>query len=214
TREQRAAAARALAQRLRDSGAFDQVLNGDRDALAATGRWVFEHRYALSPAIDAQRFTADGLRDAIDDTLSLLGTPAGAAIKPILDRDPTGETVRIAEAAVAGGGPRSDDGIWVSREGARALLLAQSRAGGSDLDAQARALGALRDAFAAVAPGLTLRMSGAPLFAVDSRAQIQSETRWLAIAGSVLMGGLLLLAFASLGALAAAALPVATGVVA
>jgi predicted exporter len=214
TREQRAAASRALAQRLRDSGAFDQVLNGEHDALAAIGRWVFEHRYAISPAIDAQRFRADGLRDAIDDTLSLLGTPAGAAIKPILDRDPTGETLRVAEAAVGGAGPHEDSGIWVSRDGARALLMTQSRADGSDLDAQARTLAVVRDAFAAVAPDLTLRISGAPLFAVDSRAQIQHETRWLAIAGSMLMGGLLLLAFASLGALVAAALPVATGVVA
>src|SRR5439155_5261945 len=157
-----------------------------------------EHRYQISPAIDERRFSADGLRDAIDDTLSLLGTPAGAAIKPILDRDPTGETVRISEAAVGGGGPHSDEGVWVSRDGARALLMTQSRADGSDLDAQARTLTVIRDAFAAVAPTLTLRISGAPRFAVDSRAQIQSETRWLALAGSVLMGGLLLLAFASL----------------
>jgi len=214
TREQRAAASRALAQRLNASGAFDQVLNGEHDALAAVGRWVFEHRYAISPAIDERRFRADGLREAIDDTLSLLGTPGGAAVKAILDRDPTGETMRIAEVAVGGGGPHSDDGIWVSRDGTRALLMVQSHADGSDLDAQARTLSVLRDAFAAAAPGLSLRMSGAPLFAVDSRAQIQSETRWLALAGSVVMGGLLLLAFASLGALAAAALPVATGVVA
>ena len=57
-------------------------------AFAAVGRWVFEHRYLLSPAVDARRFSAEGLREAIDDTLSLLGTPAGALVKPLLDRDP------------------------------------------------------------------------------------------------------------------------------
>ncbi len=79
---------------------FEQVHNGDFTAFAAVGRWVFEHRYLLSPAVDARRFSADGLRDAIDDTLSLLGTPAGALVKPLLERDPTGETQRIAESAL------------------------------------------------------------------------------------------------------------------
>ena len=73
----------------------------------------------------------------------------------------------------------------------------------------------MRQAFAAVAaPGLELQLSGAPKFAVDSRAQIQAETKALAITGTVLMGTLLLVAFASLRALAAAMLPVATGIVA
>ncbi|HEU5297459.1 MAG TPA: MMPL family transporter [Burkholderiaceae bacterium] len=212
---QRAAASRALAQRLRADPAFEQVLNGDFAAIAEVGRWVLEHRYLLSPAVDARRFSADGLREAIDDTLSLLGTPAGALVKPLLDRDPTGEVQRIAESALSGGGPRTQDGIWVSRDGQQALLMTHSRADGGDLDAQARALALVRDSFAAVAaPGLDLRMSGAPKFAVDSRAQIQAETRALAITGTVLMGGLMLLAFASLRALAAAMVPVATGIVA
>lgn len=212
---QREAASRQLAQRLRADAAFEQVLNGDFAAFEAVGRWVFEHRYQLSPAIDARHFGTQGLRDAIDDTLSLLGTPAGALVKPLLDRDPTGEAQRIAEGAVAGGGPRSANGVWVSRDGSRTLLIAQTRADGGDLDAQAHAIDAVRAAFAAVAArGLELQLTGAPKFAVDSRARIEAETRWLALAGGVLMSALLLLAFASLRALGAALLPVATGIVA
>jgi len=212
---ERAAASRALAERLRASPEFEQVLNGDFTAFAAVGRWVFEHRYLLSPAVDTRRFGAEGLREAIDDTLSLLGTPAGALVKPMLERDPTGEAQRIAESALTSGGPRTLDGIWVSRDGERALLMTESRAAGSDLDAQARVLEGVRQAFAAVAaPGLELQMSGAPKFAVDSRAQIQAETKALALTGTVLMGTLLLITFASLRALAAAMLPVASGIVA
>jgi len=140
---QRTAASRALADRLRASHEFEQVLNGDFTAFAAVGRWVFEHRYLLSPAVDARRFSAEGLREAIDDTLSLLGTPAGAGVKPLLDRDPTGEAQRIAESALTGGGPRTQNGIWVSRDGERALLMTQSRAVGSDLDAHHDARAAL-----------------------------------------------------------------------
>ncbi len=211
----RVAASRALATALRASGAFEQVANGDTGAWSAVGRWLVEHRYALSPAVDARRFTAAGLRDGIDDTLSLLGTPAGNAIKPLLDRDPTGETTRIAEGLIPASAPRSDDGVWVSRQGARALLLLTTRAAGADLDGQATAIATLRQAFAPLAAkGLVLQVSGAPLFAVQSRAQIEHEVRWLAVAGTLLMSTLLLLAFGSAAALGAAMLPVATGVVA
>jgi predicted exporter len=93
--------------------------------------------------------------------------------------------------------------------------MTQSRAAGGDLDAQARALQAIEQAFAAVAaPELQLDVSGAPRFAVDSRDRIRSETKALAITGTFVMGGLLLLAFASWRALGAAVLPVASGIVA
>jgi predicted exporter len=211
----RAEASRALAAKMRASGLFEQVHNGERSDWADVGAWLVEHRYQLSPAVDAQRFTAAGLREAIEDTLSLLGTPAGQLLKPLLQRDPTGETQRIAESLIPSNAPRSEAGVWASRHGARALLVASTRAAGSDLDAQSAAQAQVRAAFAAVAaPGLDLRISGAPVFAVDSRAQIESEVRWLAIAGTVGVSTLLLLAFASLPALGAALLPVATGVLA
>ncbi len=215
----RADASRALAKVLRSSGLFEQVQNGETQAWAQVGDFLFQHRYALSPAVDAQRFTPAGLREAIDDTLSLLGTPAGNAIKPLLERDPTGETVRIAETLIPSSAPRSEEGVWVSRQDGqqapRALLVPISKAPGADLDAQMLAIAKVRQGFAAAAtPGLALKVSGAPVFGVDSRAQIEREVHWLAIAGSVLMSALLLLAFASLPALLVAALPVATGVVA
>ena len=216
---QRADASRALARRLRASDLFEQVSNGETEAWAQVASWLVDNRYALSPAVDAQRFTAAGLREAFADTLSLLGTPAGSAIKPLLERDPTGETVRIAEGLIPTGAPRSVEGVWVSRAqgaGERALLVAGTKAQGADLDAQARAIERVRSEFAAIAPpsagALKLQMSGAPLFGVDSRAQIEREIRWLAIAGTLLMSSLLLLAFASLRALLLAALPVASGV--
>ncbi|MDE2567220.1 MAG: MMPL family transporter, partial [Burkholderiales bacterium] len=215
----RAAASQALAAALRASGLFEQVQNGAGDGFAPIGRWLYEHRYQLSPAVDAAHFTPEGLRQAILGTLSLLGTPAGNAVKPLLASDPTGETQRIALALIPARAPRTEDGVWVSRRAPRALLVATVRAAGADLDAQARAIDRIRSAFAALQPagragGLTLQMSGAPLFGVDSRAQIEHEIRWLAVAGTALMSTLLLLAFGSLPALAVAMLPVASGVLA
>jgi len=211
----RAEASRALAAKMRASGLFEQVNNGQQGDWSAIGTWLVDHRYQLSPAVDARRFTAAGLRDGIEDSLSLLGTPAGHALKPLLERDPTGETQRIAESLVPSSAPRTEEGVWVSRRTPRALLVASTRAAGSDLDAQAAAMAQVRDAFAQDAgAGLELKLSGAPVFSVDSRARIETEVRWLAIAGTLLVSTLLLLAFGSLPALGAALLPVATGVLA
>ncbi|MFT3817429.1 MAG: MMPL family transporter [Rubrivivax sp.] len=217
TAAQRAAASRALAAALRADARFEQVNNGQTEGFAGFGEWLFQHRYQLSPAVTPERFSAPGLREAIAESLSLLGTPAGSAIKPLLDRDPSGETQRIAEALIPARAPRSEDGVWVARdrEGSapRALLMATIRSAGADLDGQAAAIAAVRAAFAPLkAQGLTLQLSGAPVFSVDSRSRIEYEVHKLAIAGSVVVVALLWLAFGSLRALLVAALPVASGV--
>ena len=148
TPAQRSGASLQLGQALRKSGAFDAVHNGDNSGFEATGQFLFAHRYLLSPAVDAQRFTVEGLRAGIIDATSLLGTPAGSIIKPVILRDPTGETVRMAESMLPSQAPRSDGGVWVSRSAARAVLIATSHADGADLDAQERALQSIRSSFA------------------------------------------------------------------
>ena len=211
----RAQASSRLAAALRASREFAAVHNGETAAWADAGKFVFEHRYQLSPAVDAARFSVAGLRDAIDTTISLLGTPAGSLLKPILFRDPTGETLRIAEALTPARAPRVDHGVWVSRSAPRAVLVATTVADGADLDGQQRALAAVDAASAqTLTPGLRVVVSGAARFAVESRAHIKAEVERLAILGSIVIVALLWLAFATLRALAVALLPVATGVVA
>jgi predicted exporter len=211
----RAAASRQLAAAMRASGRFEQVENGETNNWASVGEWLFANRYLLSPAVDAQRFTAAGLRDGIADSVSLLGTPAGQLIKPLLDRDPTGETQRIGEALIPSNAPKSEGGVWVARQGERALMVAITRATGADIDAHAATLASVDSAFAPLAArGLVLRVTGAPVFSVNSRSSIEAESKKLALVGTVLASGLLLLAFASPRALVVAMLPVVTGVLA
>ncbi len=220
----RAAASKRLGAALRATPHFASVDNGDTAPWQDAGRFVFAHRYALSPAVDAARFEVEGLRAAIDDTLSLLGTPAGSLIKPILLRDPTGETIRIVEALTPAQAPKSEGGVWVSRSAPRAVLVLTTRADGADLDGQQGALNAVRNAFIEQAqrPGadsgaeatLRLELSGAGSFGVAARERIKGEVERLAIWGTAAMVGLLWLAFASLRSLAVALLPVASGVLA
>jgi predicted exporter len=216
TAQQRSDASLRFANTLRTSGAFDAVHNGDNSGFEATGKFLFEHRYLLSPAVDVQRFTVDGLRAGIDEATSLLGTPAGAAIKQVILRDPTGETIRMAENMLPSQAPRSDGRVWVSRSAARAVLIATTHADGADLDAQERTLRLVHTSFAPFEPqGLKLVVSGSGTFAVAARTQIKAEVERLAIAGGVAIVALMLLAFGgSLKTLATALLPVGSGVLA
>ncbi|WP_157627557.1 MMPL family transporter, partial [Variovorax boronicumulans] len=216
--EQRAEVSRAVGKAMRDSKLFDLVQNGDVSDWSEAGTWVFQHRYQLSSGVMPGQFTAEGLREAIVDTLSMLGTPAGNAIKPLLDSDPTGETQRIAMELVPASAPRSEAGVWMSREAPRALMIATTRSAGGDLDAQAVAIARVQAAYEAAARGMgeaapKLLLSGPPVFSVMSREKIKTEAIHLAVVGGIVMSVLLLLAFASPRALVIAFLPVATGVV-
>ncbi len=213
-----------LAKSMRASGLFEQVQNGDAKNWREAGSFVFAHRYQLSADLTPEHFSVSGLHEAIADSIAALGSPAGNALRPLFDRDPTGETQRIAQGLLPADAPRSEAGVWVAREAPRALLFASTRAAGADLDAQQRALAEVHRAFdaavreearsATAAKPPRLALSGTPVFSVQSRDQIKSEAVRLAALGGLVMGGLLLLAFASARALLLALLPVATGVIA
>ena len=59
--------------------------------------------------------------------------------------------LRIIDQLSRSAGPRTRDSVWVSADGERTLLVAETAAAGSDTDAQERALDAIRTAFAAAA---------------------------------------------------------------
>jgi predicted exporter len=211
-----AQASKALAARLRQEPDFVAVNNGEALGAEAERAWVFSRRYALSPAVSPERFTAAGLRAAIGDSLDLLASSAGLLVKPLLTRDPTAETLRIIESMAPAGEPRRRDGVWVSRDGRRALLLATTRATGSDSDGQALAIAKIRAAFAGLPEiaGLKLEMTGPGVFAVAARHAIEEQATRLAIAGSLLIVALLAVVYRSATALLLGLVPVASGAVA
>src|SRR6202162_5791355 len=162
-----------LARELRSDPHFIAVNNGDAASLERDREFLFRHRYLLSETVTPQRFTVAGLHAAIADSLDVLASPEGALLQPLFPRDPTGEMLGILEALGPGRGPRTTEGVWSSRDGARALLIVQTRAAGSDTDAQQAACQAIRRAFdssLATIPatdrrGTALLMGGAPVFA-------------------------------------------------
>lgn len=212
----RAATSRGLAERLRRDARFTYVANGAAGSLEREHRLLFEHRYLLSPAVTAERFSVAGLRSAIGETLDTVASSAGGLAQSLLARDPTGEMARLAEARLADAPPPAvREGAWASRDGERAVLIARTAAPGSDTDAQEAAMQAVQAAFAEATAGsdraLRLRMTGGGVFAVESRALIKREVTRVAALGVALVATLLLIAYRSATALALGLLPVLTG---
>ncbi|HUE09455.1 MAG TPA: hypothetical protein VMQ54_00890, partial [Steroidobacteraceae bacterium] len=147
----------AMAHRLRLDPEFVGISNGEPVSEQHDRNFLFEHRYILSEAVTAERFTAGGLKRAIEETIENLASPEGLILKSLVPRDPTGEMLQIVDQLARNAGPQSRDGAWVSADGERTLLVAQTAAAGSDTDAQEQALDAIRAAFTQVS-----RAAGAP----------------------------------------------------
>jgi predicted exporter len=218
----RATLSAAMAQTLAADPAFATVSNGDAAALARDRAFLFDHRYLLSEAVTHAHFSADGLHQAIADSLEALASPEGLLLKPLFPADPTGELLAIVDQFGATRPPRMSAGVWSSRDGSQALLLLQTRAAGSDTDAQAAACAAVRRAFAraraalppAQQPQVSLTLSGPPVFAVAARTLIKSEVMRLSALSALLITLLLLFVYRSVTALLLGLVPVAAGALA
>lgn len=216
TPQLRAQASQALRQQLENQGAFLLVQNGVRDGLEAEKNLLFNYRYQLSPAVMPERFSAAGLQAAISNSIDQLSSPLGFLLKPYFTRDPSGELAALVERLNPGNEPNSLEGVWASRDGARAILLAQTRALGSDTDGQEQAILAFKSSFAAVqaslkAPELQLELSGPGVFAVESRETIKQEIHWLSVISSVTIIAVLLFVYRSPRLVGLGLLPVVTG---
>ena len=213
----RARISRQIAQRLRADRTFVSVSNGEPVNTERDRVFLFNNRYLLSPAVTPERFSADGLHAALSESIDLLASPAGLLVKSLLPRDPTGEMVQMLEQLDSGTQPKLVDGAWASRDGTRALMLMQTRAAGSDTDAQQHAMAAIRQAFdqaSSATPSARLVMTGPGVFSVTSRDTIKGQVTRLSIVSLALIATLLLVVYRSFSALALGLLPVMSGVLA
>lgn len=213
----RAAISRKMSQALRQDAQFLAVNNGEAVTLARDREVLFRYRYLLSPNITPERFTADGLRDALIESLDRLASPAGLLMKELLPRDPTGEMLNLIDLMDNGRQPHQVEGVWASGDGKTALLLLQTRAAGSDTDAQQHAMLAVQAAFDRAVQGISsaqLHMTGPGVFSVISRNTIKHQVRVIFIVSSLLIAALLLAVYRSPRILLIGFLPVTTGIVA
>lgn len=216
TGEQRAEASRQLHADLVDDPAFAAVQNGDRAHHEQARQFLFEHRYLLSPAVDADRFSVEGLTRAIGASIRELNSPLGDITRELFPRDPTGEMLALIDRHDSSSGPARCCGVWSSADQSTMLLVAQARALGSDTDGLARAAQRLQAAFDTVRndvdPSLRLAIAGSPMFAIEARDRIKAEVTLFTTLSVILVTLVLLLAYRSLPVLLAGLLPVGSGV--
>lgn len=221
----RAKLSKLMAQRLREDHSFIAINNGEPVSSENDQAFLFNHRYLLSPAINPEHFTVNGLNQSINESIELLASPAGLIIKSILPRDPTGEMLQLLNQFNSEGQPELIDGAWASRDGNRALLLIQTRASGSDTDAQKSAMLHIREAFDLASKKLAgttsdqsinarLVMTGPGVFSVNARDTIEHQVSRLSMISITLITILLLLVYRSFSALLLGLLPVLSGVLA
>ncbi|GMQ76672.1 MAG: MMPL family transporter [Gammaproteobacteria bacterium] len=208
-----------VAARLRAGGLFVRVANGEQLFDDAERERLFAYRYLLSPTVSAERFSVGSLRMALQTRLRELASPVPSFDRPWLSQDPTAEMRAMLDAWRGQARPRSLRGVWFDAEGQRALLLAQTRARGFDLDPQERAQQAIREAVDEAADGsVALALSGPGVFAVTSRDIIRADARRLGIAAALVAILILLLSYRSVRLLLIGGLPllsaVAAGIVA
>lgn len=211
-----AALSRRLTAALRADPHIAYVQNGEAAALEAELQALLAARYLLSPQVTAEAFTADGLRASFARLESLLRSSAAPLLGKVAARDPTGELLAVLSQFGAAQGPPTRDGVWFSRDGRTAIVLAQTRAAGFDIDGQAAAVQAVERAFALArgAQDASLQLAGPGVFAVQSRAAIERDAHRLSILATLVIAALMLVTLRSPRFLLLAALPVGTGVLA
>ncbi|WP_343662189.1 MMPL family transporter [Ralstonia sp.] len=216
----RATLSKQLAATLRADAQFSAVNNGEPVSEARDRQFIFDHRYALSPAVTPQRFSAEGLHAALGESLDLLSSSAGLFAKNMLPRDPTGEVAALVSQLDNTALPSSMHGVWASRDGQRAVLVVQTTAAGSDTDAQAQAIDTVRRTFDAVArkvpnaASARILMTGPGVFSVESRDTIKHDVERLSTVSLVLVVALLLTVYRSPRTVVLGLLPVLSGVAA
>lgn len=215
-----AALSKIMAARLRSGVAFVDVLNGDAGSFAGVQHFVWQNRYLLSTDVRADRFTVAGLHAALEADLGLLGSDIGDMIKPSLPGDPTGEVLTLTQQLQGSGGPRTEQGVWVSPDGKRALLLVHTRAPGFEIDSQQQDLALIRAAFDEArhaVPGARaarLLETGPGVFAVHIRDATKRDVTRLSLLATIGAACILLFAYRSPRVLLLGLLPVASGALA
>ena len=200
-----------LAQRLGHAPEFEYAANGSLDQFVAQGEILMRYRYALSPDMNAEKFTVQGLRTALEEQLAQLASPVGTLSRSVVARDPTGEFLAIVRQFDAGASPPLRHGVWFSADGKRAFLIAQTRAPGFDSERQGLAMLAVRQALANVNPQIHATLTGPGVFAAESRSLIRADAERLSMLSALVILAILVFVYRSALAVVLVIIPVAFG---
>ncbi len=191
---------------------FALVANGEQ-APAAIPDKLLPYRYLISDTFDGAPLDEHRLAEALDERAADMASPAAGFLEEWLPRDPTLELLHLAQRWQPRAEPHQQDGVWVSADGRRALLLVQTHAAAFDPDGQTLALTLLQDDFAAArgdSPA-QLTVSGTGYFSSVIRNRTQYEATWFGSFDTIGLITLLWLAYRRFVFTVGGALPLLTG---
>ena len=204
-----------LAAALRADPQFGLVSNGAA-SLDAIPEGLLPYRYLLSSMLDHQALDAAHLRSELSERLQDLSSPAGAALEPLIPRDPTLEVLKLAEAWQPAKQPQRQYDVWFTSKGDSAILVAATKAAAFDPDGQEHASDALQKHFQETRadPHVRMTVSGAGAFSVLMKGRTQAEATLIGTIDSVGLIVLLFVAYRSALTVVLGALPLASAGVA
>ena len=213
--EKLAKISRNLTLSLEQSDLFAHISNGARlntDNLDL----VFRYRYLLDPNTNDASFSEQSLKLALQQRLNELTSALPLLDSKLIEADPTASFRSVVSIWQSHLQPHLYNGVWFSADNKRALIVATTLESGFDPEAQQQVIDLIRASFDKMtdADGARLLLSGAPVFASSARNTIRSNLQVLSITASILVIGLLLLAYRSFYILILAGIPIITGLIA
>jgi predicted exporter len=210
-----AGVSRRLAQVLRKSELFASVHNGDAGLLAAEAEPLIPFRYQLSDRISEATFSEEQLRAGLEQAQSMLADARGWVVQQLLPLDPTLETLHLAKQWGGGGGLALQFGVWFSKSGGRAIILATTRAAGDDAAAQNVVERSLRDLARGSRQGdptVNVEFTGLGLLAAEARRETRDQVERLAAISGLLVTLILFVGYRRVLPVLLSLLPVLLGI--
>jgi predicted exporter len=220
-----ATASKQIAKTLRADPQWTIITNGELVGAEQDGKFLLENRYLLSNSVNAASFDEASLKTSLDQAKQLLTQQAGLFAKELVPKDPTGEMMRLLDGLSGRTQTPTEEGVWMvktSETAWRALIMGQTKAPGIDLDAQEKAVGAIKTAFNSVntaaassgsASNLQLVLSGPGVFSAISRDRIKSEVSTMSGVATAMVIALIWWVYRSVSVMVIGLLPVVSGII-
>ena len=203
---------KAMGAALRGGGLFAFVGNGTGDLTEGEQALLFRYRYLLSPRQGV--FEAESLRRGLEALLDGLRSSMSGVLSRLGFADPPGVFLDLLKGWLGGSTVTMRDGAWFAGGDGppRALLVARSRAAGTDMEGQQAASDAVRSAFAGADPkAVRLLLSGPGVFAASAAAAVKADVERVSMLSGALLLGFLVWRYRSGAMLLAAGVPLLAG---
>jgi predicted exporter len=205
---------KSLIKKLKDKKVFVKVINSEDSISSQTEKFLFSNRYLLSPTLHPDKFSPQSLHKKLSETLGRMTLLKGFLEKRYIDRDPTGEFLSTLQSWAQTPLLNKKHGVWFSKDGKRAFLVAEIVAEGFNLNQFKNAIDRVEDSFNALKPNpsVTLTMVGPPAFAVASRESIRKDATVLSIIATCLVVAIIYLFYRSIVLVLLCSIPLLFGI--